>query len=69
MSPRLVSVGDSDDSESTFKNDPMVRLWRNAQDRETGVEAVIALREWKQQLEPRAEKQGGGRWHLFRRRR
>jgi hypothetical protein len=69
MSPRLVAVGDSSESESTFKNDPMARLWKNAQDRETGIEAVIALREWKQQLEPRAERRGAGGWHLLRRRR
>jgi hypothetical protein len=59
VSPRLVAVENSNDSESTFKNDPVARLWANAQDRETGAEAVVAIRARRQQVEPVAEQKVG----------
>jgi hypothetical protein len=49
MSPRLVPVEPSDDSKSTFANDAMTLLWQNAQDRETGAEAVVAIRAARRQ--------------------
>jgi hypothetical protein len=58
VSPRLVSVGNPDQPASSYANDPMTRLWRNAHDRETGVEAVEAIRARRQQqLEAEAQKQ------------
>jgi hypothetical protein len=51
--------------ESSFANDAMTRLWQNAQDRETGAEAVEAIRARRQQeLEAVTERQGGG-WQRF----
>ena len=45
MSPRLVAVdGQEQPAASTFTNNAMARLWENAQDRETGAEAVVAIR-------------------------
>jgi hypothetical protein len=53
-------------SESSYANDAMTRLWRNADDRETGAEAVEALRARRQaQREADSQKQGGG-WRLRR---
>jgi hypothetical protein len=43
----------------------MTRLWQNAQDRETGAEAVEAIRARRQEeLEAVTERQGG-RWQRF----
>jgi hypothetical protein len=57
MSPRLAAVGNPDQPASSFANDPMTRLWRDAQDRETGAEAVAAIRARRQQqLEAEAQK-------------
>jgi hypothetical protein len=57
--PRLVPVEPSDDSKSTFANDAMTLLWQDAQDRDTGAEAVVALRARQQQPEPETPKQSG----------
>jgi hypothetical protein len=44
----------------------MTRLWRNADDRETGAEAVEAIRARRQaEREANSKKQGGG-WRLGR---
>jgi hypothetical protein len=43
----------------------MTRLWKNAQDRETGAEAIAALRARRQQeLEAGTEKRAG-KWQRF----
>jgi len=55
-------------SESSYANNAMTRLWRNGQDRETGAEAVEAIRARRQgQLE--ADQKPGGRLRLRRARR
>ena len=61
MSPRLVAVdGQEQAAASTSKNDAMARLWENAQDRETGAEAVVAIRaRQKNEVEANAEKNAG----------
>ena len=49
---RLVAVQRQAQPESSYANNPMTRLWKNAQDRETGAEAVEAIRaRHQQQLE------------------
>jgi hypothetical protein len=65
MSPRLVALDPSDDHDSRFANDAMVRLWQNAQDRDTGAEAVEALRA-RQRQEREAKEKQGGRWRFRR---
>jgi len=67
MSPRLVAVDGQKQPESSYANNAMTRLWQNAQDRETGAEAVVAIRARRQQLESGTEKGARGR-RLFRRR-
>jgi uncharacterized protein YbjQ (UPF0145 family) len=61
MSPRLVSVDSQEQpAASTFKNNAMARLWENAQDRETGAEAVVAIRARHQNdVEAKTEKHAG----------
>jgi len=61
MSPRLVAVdGQEQPAASAFKNDAMTRLWKNAQDRETGAEAVVAIRARHQNdVEAKTEKNAG----------
>jgi hypothetical protein len=62
MSPRLAPVGKQDQPASSFANDPMTRLWRYAQDRQTGAEAVEAIRARRQQqLEAEGQKHGARR--------
>jgi hypothetical protein len=64
MPPRLVAEEGSERGESRFANDAMARLWQNAQDRETGAEAVAAIRAGR--LEPETVAKGqGGRWLRF----
>jgi Skp family chaperone for outer membrane proteins len=49
-----------DQPESSFATNPMTRLWQNAQDRETGAEAVEAIRARRQQeLEAKSKKRAG----------
>jgi hypothetical protein len=58
----MAPVGNPDQPESSFANDAMTRLWRNAQDRETGAEAVAAIRaRQQQQLEAEGQKHGSRR--------
>jgi hypothetical protein len=57
-------VESPNEPERRFTDDRIARLWENAQDRETGADAIAAMRA-RQQLE--AEKRGGG-WHRFSRR-
>ena len=65
MSPRLVPVGSQEQPESRFAKDTMARLWKNAQDRETGAEAIAALRARRQlELEAKTEKRAGN-WQRF----
>lgn len=65
MSPRLVPVESQEQPESRFANDKMARLWKDAQDRETGAEAVAAIRARRQQeLEVKSEKRAGS-WQRF----
>jgi hypothetical protein len=60
MSPRLVVTDSQEQPESRFAKDTMARLWKNAQDRETGAEAVEAIRaRWQQEREASAAKHGG----------
>jgi hypothetical protein len=59
MSPRLVPVESSASPESRFNKDAMARLWQNAQDRETGAEAVEEIRARRKRLESEARKPGG----------
>jgi hypothetical protein len=37
---------------SSYLNDPMTRLWQDAEDRDTGAEAVEAIRARRQNLGP-----------------
>lgn len=53
-------------SESSYANNAMTRLWRNDQDRETGVEAIEAIRARRQEELDAASKKPGGRWRLRR---
>lgn len=65
MSPRLVPVDSQEQPESRFAKDTMARLWKNAQDRETGAEAIVAIRARRQQeLEAKTEKRAGT-WQRF----
>jgi len=61
MSPRLVAVdGQEQPAASAFANNAMARLWENAQDRETGAEAVVAIRARHQnEVEAKIEKKAG----------
>jgi hypothetical protein len=60
MSPRLVAVGSQEEPESRFANDAMAQLWQDAQDRETGADAVEAIRARRQQeLEAKTVKRSG----------
>jgi DNA polymerase III psi subunit len=53
-------------SESSYANNAMTRLWRNDQDRETGAEAVEAIRARRQeQLQAEPQKRRG-LWRLRR---
>jgi hypothetical protein len=40
---------------SSYLNDPMTRLWRDAPDRDTGAEAVEAIRARRQILGPQEQ--------------
>jgi hypothetical protein len=42
--------------ESNLADDPMTRLWQDADDRETGAEAVEAMRARRKNLGPRTAK-------------
>lgn len=42
--------------ESKLADDPMTRLWQDADDRETGAEAVEAMRARRKNLGPRTPK-------------
>jgi uncharacterized protein YbjQ (UPF0145 family) len=53
--------------ESSYANNAMTRLWRNADDRETGAEAVVAIRARRQELESGGGKQVRGRRRFWRR--
>jgi hypothetical protein len=65
MSPRLVAVGSQEQPESRFAKDTMARLWQDAQDRETGADAVAAVRARRQQeLEAKTVKRSG-HWARF----
>jgi len=49
--------------DSSFTNNAMTRLWKNAEDRETGAEAVEAMRARWRELEDQSAKQNGRkRW-------
>lgn len=62
MERRPVQVKRQEQLDSSFGNDAMTRLWRNAPDRKTGAEAVEAIRARRQEeRESKTEKQGG-RW-------
>lgn len=68
MDRRLKPVKRQEQPDSSFGNDAMTRLWRNAPDRQTGADAVEAIRARRQEeRDSKTEKQGGRR--LFRRRR
>jgi hypothetical protein len=67
MSPRLVAVDGQKQPESSYANNAMTRLWQNAQDRETGAEAVLAIRARRQQLDSGGGKQVRGRRRFWRR--
>jgi len=56
---RFRSWPTDEQSKSTFANDPMTRLWQNAQDRETGAEAVEEIRARRRNLGPQAPKKSG----------
>lgn len=63
--PQLVTE-DEEAPTSNFANHAMTRLWQNAQDRETGTEAIEAIRARRQQeLDARVEKRHG-RWRFGR---
>ena len=65
MSSHLVPGGSQEQPESRFAKDAMARLWMDAQDRETGADAVEAIRARRQQeLEAKAEKRSG-HWLRF----
>jgi hypothetical protein len=51
---------------SSFANHALTRLWRDAQDRETGAEAVVAIRARRQEERESKTKKQSGR-SLFRR--
>jgi hypothetical protein len=61
MSPRLVPVDSNPEQPiSGYAKNAMSRLWQNAEDRETGTEAVVAIRARHQhKLEAKAEKNSG----------
>jgi hypothetical protein len=56
-------------SESSYANSAMTRLWRNDQDRETGAEAVEAIRARRQEQRDADARKQGGRWRPRRARR
>ena len=66
MERRAVHVERQEQPDSSFGNDAMTRLWRNAPDRETGAEAVEAIRARRQEERDSKTEKHGGRW-LFRR--
>jgi hypothetical protein len=43
-----------DETQSNFSDDPLTKLWKNAEDRDTGAEAVAAIRARRQHLGNRA---------------
>lgn len=51
---------------SNFANQAMTRLWRNAQDRETGTEAIEAIRARRRQERTAPGGKRKGRWHFGR---
>jgi hypothetical protein len=63
MSPADKST---DQSESSYANNAMTRLWRNAEDRETGAEAVEAIRARRQAERESDSKNPGGGWRFRR---
>jgi hypothetical protein len=65
MSPRLVATDSEEQPESRFAKDTMARLWKNAQDRETGAEAVEAIRARRRQEREAGASDQGGRWQRF----
>jgi uncharacterized protein YbjQ (UPF0145 family) len=62
MSPRLAAVDTPEQPHSSFANNAMTRLWQNAPDRETGAEAVVAIRARRQQAEADAKRSGRRFW-------
>jgi hypothetical protein len=65
MSPRLVATDSEEQPESRFAKDTMARLWKNAQDRETGAEAVEAIRARRRQEREASAANQGGRLQRF----
>ena len=65
MERRLVAVERQDKSASSFANNAMTRLWQDAQDRETGAEAVQAIRARRQQELDAGAKKRSGRWRFL----
>lgn len=53
-------------SESSYANNAMTRLWRTDQDRETGAEAIAAFRARRQEELDAASQKRSGRWPLRR---
>jgi hypothetical protein len=45
----------SDGEPSSYLNDPMTRLWQDAENRDTGAEAVEAIRARRRSLGPQQE--------------
>jgi hypothetical protein len=45
----------SDGEPSSYLNDPMTRIWQDAEDRDTGAEAVEAIRARRRSLGPQQE--------------
>ena len=52
--------------DSSFGNDAMTRLWRDAPDRETGAEAVEAIRARRQEERSSKAAKPNGRWSFRR---
>ena len=61
-----MSHADKVQSESSYANNAMTRLWRNDQDRETGTEAVEAIRARRQEQRDADSRKQAGRWRLRR---
>lgn len=62
--PFSAPLRDDTERSSNPVPNPMTRLWQNAGDRQTGAEAVEAIRA-RQHVGHRAEKTSG-RWNIFR---
>jgi hypothetical protein len=59
MSPRLAAVDSQSEPEKPFKDNLMARLWESAPDRDTGADAVVAIRTRLQQPAQRGSKHSG----------